>query len=188
MIAWTSARTMISSGPATPRLSISRRTSSVSPWIAATAASCRAGTAKTRPASSPTPARVMPISSRGGRLSTQALGQSGMPATSVVAPNCRPEDGTVADQDAAVAGAGDRRVEQRPGQHARVRAVTDADHDRDLAALCLVHRDRVGEAQGRGLAVGDRQRLALIGIDEDLFGVGVVGAQEDDRAVHQAEL
>ena len=62
------------------------------------------------------------------------------------------------------------------------------DDDRDLAALRLVDRDRVGEAQGRGLAVGDDQRAALVAVDDDRFLLGVVLAEEDDRAVHQAQL
>ncbi len=32
------------------------------------------------------------------------------------------------------------------------------------------------------------ERVALVGVDEDLFLVGIVVAKEDDRAVHQPQL
>ena len=86
------------------------------------------------------------------------------------------------------AGAGDRGVDQGPGQHPGVRAVADGDDDRDLAALGLVDRDRVGEPQRRGLPVGDLQRPPSSVSTTISSSSGSSLAEEDDRAVHQPEV
>ena len=114
----------------------------------------------------------------------QTVGEAGVAAAAVVAADRRGQRRRVADQDAAVAGPGDRRVEQRPGQHPRVGAVADGDHDRHLAALRLVDRDRVGEFQRRRLRVGDDQRAAVVGVDQDRLLVGVVarGGRRSSRS------
>ena len=88
----------------------------------------------------------------------KALAEAGEAGAAVVAAHRRRQHRPLADQDAGLLGAGDRRVEERPREHARVRAVADADDHRHLAALGLVDRDRVGEAERVGLVVGDVQR------------------------------
>src|SRR5690349_12132767 len=199
--AWITVRATISRGPAAPRLSRELRTSVESPRMAAEAASRSGSTATTSSASSAIPPSVAAIAAGVGLgVSTwrsiagsdpgsgaKARGQARVPSTAVVAADRHRQRSRVADKDTGTPRTGDRRVDQRPGQHSRMRAVAGRDHDRHLAALGLVNRDRVGEAQSRRVRVRDRQRPVL-GVNIDLLGLGVVGAEEDDRAVHQPEV